>query len=66
MPPAATPAAATPLEGVFPYPSSSAPSISLALAMAGREAIAQLLGLCSQGNLYGAGHTEGARAKGQG
>jgi hypothetical protein len=26
--------AATPLEGVFPYPSTSAPSISLALAMA--------------------------------
>jgi hypothetical protein len=34
--------------------------------MAGREAIVQLLGLRNQGHLYGAGHTEGARAKGQG
>jgi hypothetical protein len=34
--------------------------------MAGREAIVQLLGLRSQGHLYGAGLTEGARAKGQG
>ena len=31
MPPAATPAASTHLTGVFPYPSTSAPSISVAL-----------------------------------
>jgi hypothetical protein len=34
--------------------------------MAGREAIVQLLGLRSQGHLFGAGLTKGARAKGQG
>jgi hypothetical protein len=51
---------------VIPYPTTSAPSISLALAMAGREAIVQLLGLRSQGHLFGAGLTKGARAKGQG
>ena len=34
--------------------------------MAGREAIVQLLGLRSQGHLFGAGFTKGARAKGQG
>jgi hypothetical protein len=33
--------------------------------MAGREAIVQLLGLRSQGHLFGAGLTKGARAKGQ-
>ena len=33
---------------------------------AGREAIVQLLGLRSQGHLFGAGLTKGARAKGQG
>ena len=34
--------------------------------MAGREAIVQLRGLRSQGHLFGAGLTKGARAKGQG
>jgi hypothetical protein len=34
MPPPVTPTAATPLEGAFPYPSASAPSISLAVAIA--------------------------------
>jgi len=83
MPPPVTPTAATPLEGVFPYTSTSALSASsaggdvrvrpiakggveLPSGMAVREAIVQLLGLRSQGHLFGAGLTKGARANGQG
>jgi hypothetical protein len=40
--------------------------VELSGGMAGREAIVQLLGLRSQGHLFGAGLTKGARAKGQG
>ena len=40
--------------------------VELPGGMAGREAIVQLLGLRSQGHLFGAGLTKGARAKGQG
>jgi hypothetical protein len=40
--------------------------VELPGGMAGREAIVQLLGFRSNGHLFGAGLTKGARAKGQG
>jgi hypothetical protein len=39
--------------------------VELPGGMAGREAIVQLLGLRSQGHIFGAGLSEGARAKGR-
>ena len=83
MPPPVTPTAATPLEGVFPFPlhqgsvgflsGGDGPARLIAKGgvelpgwMAGGQAIVQWLGLRSQGHLFGAGLSEGARAKGQG